>query len=104
MTSSAEQRLNDRGLSLDDETGFGREDEPDVSGYLVLRPNDDGAEVIALVRPGIEAWQREMFAEWVEQRMDRFFEHGPEPDGWQKRKSDNGWQLWARMVDLPPLD
>jgi hypothetical protein len=47
---------------------------------------------------------RALFAEWVEVKIDRFFEHGPEPDGWGPRKLQDGWQLWARIVMLPDLD
>ncbi|MGS2615161.1 hypothetical protein ACVCAH_11640 [Micromonospora sp. LZ34] len=104
MKSPAELRLNARGLFLDDQTGLGRDDEPDVNGVLVMRPSDVVAEVNALIRPGLDDASRAMFAEWVEQRIDRFFEHGPEPDGWQRRVSDGGWQLWARRVQMPSMD
>lgn len=104
MNSSAEQRLNARGLFLDDTTPLDRDDEPDVNGLLVMRPDGDAAIVNALIRPGLDEPARAVFAEWVEQRIDRFFEHGPEPDGWQKRTSDGGWQLWARLVQMPSLD
>ncbi|WP_434740766.1 hypothetical protein [Micromonospora sp. SH-82] len=104
MTSAAERRLNSRGLFLDEGTDLGRHDEPDIGGYLVLVPDESGAVVNAIVRRGVEAEFRAMFAEWVEQRIDRFFEHGPEPDGWKRRSSDGGWQLWARLVELPQFD
>lgn len=57
----------------------------------------------AAIRPGLEANRRATFAEWAESRFQRFLEHGPEPDGWQKR-SDGAWQLWARGVQLPTFD
>lgn len=105
MTSTTEQRLNARGLFLDDTTGLDRDDEPSVNGLLVMRPDAAGGAVVnALIRPGLDPVERELFAEWVEQRIDRFFEHGPEPDGWQKRTSDGGWQMWARLVQMPSLD
>lgn len=103
MSSDAEERLRQRGLEID-EQDFRRDDEPDVSGFVALRPDGDGALINALVRPGLEPDRRARFAEWLEVKIDRFFEHGPEPDGWQRRITDGGWQLWAREVRLPSLD
>ena len=103
MTSDAERRLNRRGVNIT-EYDLGRDDEPDIGGFVRLIPDGVGAAVNAHVRPGLEPERRGRFAEWLEQRIDRFFEHGPEPDGWQRRTSDNGWQLWVREVELPSLD
>ena len=112
MTSEAERRLADRGVELveiqPDEHGgdlVGHlERNPDLAGLLALVPVEDGgAFVHAVIRPGLEEDRRALFAGWVEEKIDRFFEHGPEPDGWQRRQSDGGWQLWARQVQLPPL-
>ncbi|MGW0251067.1 hypothetical protein ACWDYH_31005 [Nocardia goodfellowii] len=99
---SAEERLNALGISLE-ETDFGREDEPDVGGCLLVEAFEQGMKVMVAVRPGLVGGDRETYAEWAESRLRRFAEHGPEPDGWQKR-SDGRWQLWARQQQLPSLD
>lgn len=101
--SEPEQRLLQRGLAIE-EGDLGRSDEPDVVGYVVLRPSDGGATVHAMVVPGLSDDRRAGFAGWLEGRIDRFFEHGPEPDGWQRRQSDGDWQVWAREVQLPSLE
>lgn len=100
--TSAEQRLKQRGTPVETED-FGRHDEPDVTGCVVLKPAKGGVIVRIVARPGVPPEDREMFAEWAESRIDRFLEHGPEPDGWQRR-SDEAWQLWARRTIMPLLD
>lgn len=102
MESNAEKRLADLGISID-EVDFGREDEPDIIGCAVAWPVGDGHRVSLVVRPGIEPWQRSMFAEWATSRLGRLAEHGTEPDGWQLR-SDGGWQLWSRLHQLPSFE
>ena len=103
MTSDAEARLAARGATIE-EYDFGRDDEPDVTGVFVITPATHPAiNVWLAVRPETPPDDRAGFAEWAESRLDRFFEHGPEPDGWQPR-SDGGWQMWARRVEMPPLD
>jgi len=113
MPSEAERRIADRwGVTLDEldldgqPGGIGEhlEANPDLGGLLVLVPQEDGhLEVYAATRPHLAEPRRELLAQWIEEKIDRFSEHGPEPDGWQQRKSDGGWQLWARMVWMPPL-
>jgi hypothetical protein len=49
-----------------------------------------------------EAGRAQLLAGAVE-RVERLREHGPEPDSWQLRESDGAWQLWLRLVELPPL-
>jgi hypothetical protein len=44
-----------------------------------------------------------MFTELADERVQRFMEHGAEPDGWFQQ-SDGKWALWARVHTLPPLD
>lgn len=53
------------------------------------------------IRAGLSFAQRERFAQWACERILRFIEHGPEPDGWHKRARDSKWQLLAREVMLP---
>jgi hypothetical protein len=96
----AEQQLAAMGILLEEED-FGRKDEPDVGGCILAEPVEGGTRVRAVVRPGLSGEFREMFAEWAASRFARFNEHGPEPDGWQKRTSDNAWQLWARLRQMP---
>ena len=45
----------------------------------------------------------ELLLEWVDQRIGRLLEYGPEPDGWGLRP-DLGYQLCARPVLMPQLE
>jgi hypothetical protein len=101
MTSDAERKLIDMGWPLE-EVDFGREDEPLIDGCALIREVDGGMAARLVIRPGLDEEYRDGFAEWAVQRLERFEEHGPEPDGWQRR-SDGDWQLWVRRVQLPPL-
>lgn len=101
-TSDAEGRLRALGLELV-EADFGAHDDPDVKACVVVWPGPTSSRVALRIRPGLDADTRARVAEWFEQRLGRFFEHGPEPDGWQRRESDHGWQLWAREELLPKL-
>lgn len=84
---------------------FGRDDEPDITGLLVAWPLDNGdGEAILYVRPDQDLSQAVTIREDCFGRVERLFTIGPNPDGWQKRQSDDGWQLWLRQVQLPPLD
>jgi len=86
-----------------EEVDFGREDEPDIDGCAVVSVvGDEGIAASFVIRPGLAEELRAGFAEWAVQKVDRFAEHGPEPDGWQHR-SDGDWQLWARRVEMPPI-
>ena len=105
MASDAERRLLARGCPIVEFSSPEQdEEESDVIGYVVMRPDGVGARVHAWVRPGVRPDQRARYAEWLEVRIGRFFEHGPEPDGWLRRPSDGDWQLRAREVVLPSLD
>lgn len=102
MTSEAERHLlAEYGWPIEEEN-LGREDEPDIVGCALLDEADGGVRGRFVVRPGLTAEHRAGFAEWAVQRVERFLEHGPEPDGWQRR-SDGAWQLWVRQVQMPPL-
>ncbi|MFG3189260.1 hypothetical protein [Streptomyces omiyaensis] len=102
MTSDAEVQLFQKyGWPIEEED-FGREDEPAIDGCALLEEVDGGLRGRFVVRPGLAADRRTDFAEWVVSRVDRFLEHGPEPDGWQRR-SDGAWQLWVRRVEFPSL-
>lgn len=74
--------------------------DPAYIGVVLVEPLDEGLWVYAKVKRGEDF---ETFADWARQRVDRFQEHGPEPDGWF-RQSDGRFHLWARLVELPPLD
>lgn len=71
--------------------------DPDVMGCMLLG-DDEGAALH--MRPGLEVDEAVALLDWAEDRANRFIEHGPEPDGWQRR-TDGVWQLWARRVELP---
>jgi hypothetical protein len=85
------------------EYDFGREDEPDVVGVARIEPSDDAVVIELTVRPETSPQDLEDLTRWAAERTLRFLEHGPEPDGWQKRSGGDGWQLWVRRVILPAL-
>jgi hypothetical protein len=73
---------------------------PNVAACLIT--NGDVADLI--VSPGLDFALAASVTEWAEQRLDRFEEAGPEPDGWQRRK-DGTWQLWpVNHPELSALD
>lgn len=76
-----------------------------VHGCLVMQREPDGTITGGRLgyRPGLLVDDLRMLGEWATVRVGRFLEHGPEPDGWQRR-SDGGWQIWARAYQLPPID
>lgn len=78
--------------------------EPDVIGCLIIEQYGDGTGRVGMgYRPGLPVDTLKLLGEWALQRVGRFLEHGPEPDGWQQR-SDGAWQLWARLHQMPSLD
>lgn len=106
MHEDAEVLLGKIGIRIE-EFDFGREDEPDVVGYVTLEWLDldhERYQARLLVRPGISAEDRASFATWYLGALDRWLNNGPEMDGWQRRDSDAGWQLWCRRQYLPSLD
>lgn len=104
MISDAELQLAVLGHVIE-EHEFGRENEPDVIGLVEMGFTSPGRYTARIIiRPGTSPDTRERFAEWVLEKMFRMSDHGPEPDGWQKREADDRWQLWGREDYLPPLD
>ncbi|MBY8877297.1 hypothetical protein [Actinacidiphila acidipaludis] len=102
MASDAERRLEEMGWPLE-EVDFGREDDPDLGGCAVAGVvRNEGIRVRIAVRPGISEEFRADFAAWAERRVEGFMDHGPVPDGWQRR-CDGNWQIWGRRVELPPM-
>jgi hypothetical protein len=99
---TAEQRLARLGVPFEEPDSADALD-PELGGCLLARPVDDGVQVKVVIRPELPGWQRVTFAEWAESRFMRFIEHGPEPDGWQKRP-DGDWQLCGRLTQMPFLD
>lgn len=76
---------------------FGRDIEPELRGYLVVWPLDDGdVEAILYVRPGSQIANIESVREDCFERIERLLKVGPIADGWHKRESDSGWQTWLR--------
>jgi hypothetical protein len=57
-----------------------------------------------LVRPGTEPEDRESFAEWALGLFTRFYESGPDGDGWGVFGPDGPWQLWATKQWMPEID
>jgi hypothetical protein len=77
--------------------------DPDIYGNATIWPNESGIRMSVAVKPDLTPDRREGLAQWVEEKLDRFTEAGPEPDGWVP-VSDGGWQLWVRAVQMPSLD
>jgi hypothetical protein len=102
IMSGAEERMASQGLILQ-ETELGRDDDPAVGGCLMAEISGGMAGVQVVIRPGLAGQTRADFAEWAESRINRFLEHGPEPDGWRQRP-DGVWQLWGRLQEMPSLD
>jgi hypothetical protein len=100
VTDEVEQRLAERGLVIDEYEHFLDDAEAGAIGFVGVVPADPGVRAVAYVAPSIAPEQRDRFAGWVERKVDNFLECGPMRDGWQKRSSDDGWQLWARSEDL----
>ena len=76
--------------------------DPGLGGcVLIAEHGPDHSSYKIGVRASLSFARRERFAVWATERILRFLEHGPEPDGWQKRTLDGAWQLWAREVLLP---
>ncbi|MEU9218944.1 hypothetical protein AB0D47_20610 [Streptomyces sp. NPDC048376] len=103
MSSEAERKLNDTYGWPVEEVDFGRTDEPDVDGCVLVKYEGDGVAARVAARPGLSDELRAGFATWALQVLEQFIEHGPEFDGWQKR-SDGGWQKWGRRHMLPSMD
>jgi hypothetical protein len=106
VNPDAETQLSKLGLRIE-EFNFGREDEPDVIGFAAVQWLDlDHSRYLAhlLVRPGTSAEDRAAFAAWCCDAVSRWVSSGSEVDGWQRRESDAGWQLWCRKVTLPSID
>lgn len=94
----AEIRLAAAGLDLVESAVTFADRPADVNVALVL--DFPRMAVHMLIRPGISPEVRALIAEWAERVLERFRDHGAEPDGWQAR-SDGGRQLWGRLVTLP---
>lgn len=76
-----------------------------LKGCLIMEQGPGGAICGGRLgyRPDLQMNEVRTLGEWATSRVARFLEHGPEPDGW-KRRGDGGWQLWAQLMELPPLD
>ncbi|MEV0283481.1 hypothetical protein AB0H36_05105 [Kribbella sp. NPDC050820] len=78
--------------------------DPGLLGYLAVRPVADDPEgsiqIWAAIRPEADF---DTFAEWADQRVERFMEYGADADGWFEQ-SDGKLAVWARLHDMPPLD
>lgn len=92
----------DVAFSIEPLNNFGRDGEPDIRGLLVVWQLDDGdAEAILYVRPDQDVSEADKIREDCFGRIERLLTVGPEPDNWQKRHSDEGWQLWLRQMWMP---
>jgi hypothetical protein len=105
MTDDVEARLAERGLAIEQFDDFRSAAPPTAVGFVGVLPADPGIRAVAYVAPDTDtdSEQRAVFARWVELKVDNYLECGPMRDGWEKR-SDEGWQLWAREDDLENLE
>jgi hypothetical protein len=70
-------------------------------GYLKLIAQEDGSYgVVRLANPAASVRDLMAFDHWSRERIERFLEHGAEPDGWER--VTEGWHLWAREIFMPP--
>jgi hypothetical protein len=100
QVSEAERRLAERGLRIEEYDRFERDAEPNAVGFIGLGHDDAGLYAVAYVAPRTAPPVRERFADWVEEKVDNYLECGPMRDGWVRRESDGGWQLWAYTSDV----
>jgi hypothetical protein len=77
--------------------------DPAIGGCVRAHIEDGFAGIEVIIRSDLAQDLRPGFAEWAESRINRFLEHGPEPDAWQKTP-EGVWQLCARQQALPSLD
>ena len=104
MTGEVEQRLAERGLLIEEYPDFARDAQPGTVGFVGVVQAHPGVRAVAYVGTGTPPDQRDRFAEWVERKIDNYLECGPLRDGWERRSSDEGWQLWARPDDLETVE
>ena len=72
------------------------------AGHLGCWLTDRGWRFAALINPEVPAGWRTQFEEWARQRIYMvLLTDDPKTDGWFKRRSDDGWQITARRVDMP---
>ena len=96
-----EDELFSRGVSLHELETINLE-MPEHAGCIMVAYGEDETVVAeAYVRVGLPQAMRDLVAKAALERFQRFAEHGPVPDAWQKR-SDGAWQLWLRPVQLDP--
>jgi hypothetical protein len=100
VDAEVEQRLAERGLLIEEYAEYERDGQPGTIGFVGVVPADPGVRAVAYIAPETPADQRDQFASWVERKIDNYLECGPMRDGWERRTSDDGWQLWARPDDL----
>ena len=71
-------------------------------GQVTCHPIDDGWQFSAIHKPGLPEWRVKGFEEWARKRAYFLALTGdPQIDGWFRRKSDDGWQMTARLVQMP---
>jgi hypothetical protein len=100
VTGEVEQRLAERGLRIEEYERFIDDAQEGAVGFVGVVPANPGVRAVAYIAPSAAPEQRDRFAGWVERKVDNFLECGPMRDGWEKRSSDDGWQLWASLEDL----
>jgi hypothetical protein len=95
----AEKALEARGINLTPLVFDDPSEDTGQDGHIVVWFDDDGGlTAVAMVRDGLSASNRDGVANYMVATLERFVEHGPEPDDWQLRLVDGGWERWIRNV------
>jgi hypothetical protein len=72
------------------------------SGQVICYLLPEGWQFQAIRRPDLPEWDRQGFEKWARERAYLLaLTRSTEADGWFKR-TDGGWQITARSVDMPP--
>lgn len=78
--------------------------EPEQAGIVYYTPEDEGWTFAAVRQSGIDADLASTFDAWARERAYIIYSTGDlSVDGWFKRKSDESWQITARLVPTPDM-
>lgn len=98
------QQLRSRGVRITRdpaiEKGALQEDKPYLGCLLCSEPDGQYSFLLALHEITNDQ-DAQSVARWALGRVDRMYDYGPEPDGWQRR-SDGDLQLWINQHNVDP--
>lgn len=70
---------------------------------VILRVDDQMRFCELFVREHTDLSTREALLPWIQSRLDRLVDHGPEPDGWGHYPRTHSYQLQGRSVQMPGI-